>query len=227
MLFTRSSIQRRDTNSVSEFRTPVTKLLILLARSSIILGICAIMPTILPKPLDIILDIVPPREDNALPIAPDTALPTLFAIPSPIVGRIESSVPLSASICPTDCCTPPYPSTPCHALALLRAVVNPDVKLATSSDVLFNALPKESIFSRACTVALPSSSARASKASYCSLLILPSRSPTFPASTAATAAASSFLALSYTATLSANRLMASSSFCHVVLWSVPIYWRIC
>ena len=84
MLATRSSIQRRLMSSVKDDNTPVTKLLMAFAISKINFGICATIPTTLPKPLDRILFKLLPTDDNASPIAFDRVPPILFAIPSPI-----------------------------------------------------------------------------------------------------------------------------------------------
>ena len=157
MLTTRSSIHLSEISSVMESSTPVTKFLMPFDRSSISFGICATMPITLPMPPDSTLSILPPILPSVLPIVFDSVAPIFFAIPSPIWGSMESSVPFSWSICPTDCRMPPKPSAPCQPLALLSAVVRPLVKFATSSEVRFSAVPKSSMFSRAVAVASPSS----------------------------------------------------------------------
>ena len=100
---TRSSIHLREMISVMASRMPVTKFLMPCTRSSISLGIWATIPMIPPSPLDNTPDRLPPILPSALPIVPDSVVPIVFAMPSPICGSMESSVPFSWSICPTDC----------------------------------------------------------------------------------------------------------------------------
>ena len=157
MLTTKSSIQRKETNSVIALSTPVAKLLMLLAKSSISCGICATMPIMLPKPLDNTPERSLPMDDSVPPIPEESALPICLPKPSLNRGRSESKVPFKASIDATDPWTPEKPDISVQPLALFKAVLNPLVKWATSSEVRFKASPKACIFTRAVTVASPSS----------------------------------------------------------------------
>ena len=196
MLTTRSSIQRRLISSVKASRIPVTKFLMAPTKSNISFGIWATMPMMLPRPLDSKPSMPLPMLPSVLPMVLLSVVPIVFAMPSPIWGRILSSVPFNWSMPWAAFWTLPKPSAPDQPLALLRAVVNPLVKLVTSSLVRFNAPPKASMSSRACAVASPSSWARCSNALYSSAVISPASRRFFPSSRARTAASSSFFALS-------------------------------